>query len=521
MEDKMRRNLTLSEGEQLEILVDDCEVAEAKKQGNNCLIGKIWAGKRINRDGFVRVFKRIWRTDGEVAFKEVQPNVWMFEFSQEGDKQRVLAGRPWSFDRFIIALSEFDGSIPSSQWDFTTSPFWIQIHDMPLICMTKAIGSKIGESLGILEEVDIEGDKVEWGSVLRIRVVIDLQKPLERGRALTIAGKAHWVSFQYENLPVFCFNCGRIVHGNNGCPVQSSHVEEKQWGVWLRAGKMKQQGLGKGGWRPEMGNQNGHDSGRIPNGGSTQTGKESHGYGGNPTPPHQTNKERIMDDQLGTIGHSKPAGGGNFLSAKEGKAEIMGTKQGKTNSQAYGDELVMQEQAVHPKPARENNISSSYEETTELTGNNNGKLKVQAKVGELAQEKWTELVANSKRTHHGGPGPTTNGPNNWGSLSEGAINPGNKTHDNGLDGNGKKLMGQPSSLNNLKIWKKVVRIGEEETPPASSINTLLGKRKGETEINNNDEERHLKIRKWEDYLEEEVESENELAEAAEQPRLYP
>jgi hypothetical protein len=268
-----------------------------------------------------------------VIFKEVQPNVWMFEFSQEGDKQRVLAGRPWSFNRFIIALSEFDDSIPSSQWDFTTSPFWIQIHDMPPICMTKAIGSKIGESLGIMEEVDIEGDKVEWGSVLRIRVVIDLQKPLERGRALTIAGKAHWVSFQYENLPVFCFNCGRIVHGNNGCPVQSSHVEEKQWGVWLRAGKLKQQGLGKGGWRPEMGNQNGHDSGRNLNGGSTQTGKESHGYGGNPTPPHQINKERFMDDQLGTIGHSKPAGGGgNFLSAKEGRAEIMGAKQGKMNS---------------------------------------------------------------------------------------------------------------------------------------------------------------------------------------------
>jgi hypothetical protein len=51
---------------------------------------------------------------------------------------------------------------------------------MPLICMTKAIGSKIGESLGILEEVDIEGEGVEWGNVLRIRVITNLQKPLER-----------------------------------------------------------------------------------------------------------------------------------------------------------------------------------------------------------------------------------------------------------------------------------------------------------------------------------------------------
>jgi hypothetical protein len=41
-----------------------CEVAGAKKQGNNCLIGKIWAGKRVNKEGFISVFKRIWQTKG-------------------------------------------------------------------------------------------------------------------------------------------------------------------------------------------------------------------------------------------------------------------------------------------------------------------------------------------------------------------------------------------------------------------------------------------------------------------------
>ena len=85
----------------------------------------------------------------------------MFEFSQETDKMKVLKGRPWSFDRFLFALSNFDDSIPSSQWDFTSSPFWIQIHDLSLICMTKAIGSKIGHSLGILEDKDITGEGVE------------------------------------------------------------------------------------------------------------------------------------------------------------------------------------------------------------------------------------------------------------------------------------------------------------------------------------------------------------------------
>jgi hypothetical protein len=74
---------------------------------------------------------------------------------------KVLEGRPWSFDRFLLTLLDFDGSIPSSQWNFSTSPFWIQIHNLPLICMMKAIGSKIGHSLGVLEGVDITGVRVK------------------------------------------------------------------------------------------------------------------------------------------------------------------------------------------------------------------------------------------------------------------------------------------------------------------------------------------------------------------------
>jgi hypothetical protein len=245
----LKGSTTLSEGKQLEIDVEDCDVAKAEKQSSNCLIGKIWAGKRMNKEGFITVFKRIWQTKEEVIFKEIQPNVWMFEFKLEAYKVKVMEGRPWSFDRFILALSDFDGSIPSSQWNFTTSPFWIQIHDLPLICMTKTIGSKIGQSLGVLETVDIVREGVEWGSVMRIRVLIDIQKPLERGRSLTIAGKAHLVSFKYENLPVFCFNCGKIVHGENGCLARLRPDQKKEWGVWLRADKLIWQGPSRGAGR--------------------------------------------------------------------------------------------------------------------------------------------------------------------------------------------------------------------------------------------------------------------------------
>jgi hypothetical protein len=80
-------------------------------------------------------------------------------------------------------------------------------------------------------------------------VELELAKPLERGRALRLDGKSYWVSFKYEKLPMFCFECGRIGHGEKGCPIPrrqrlSSTEDMKQWGVGLRADDGRRRGVG-------------------------------------------------------------------------------------------------------------------------------------------------------------------------------------------------------------------------------------------------------------------------------------
>ncbi|CAL9002047.1 unnamed protein product [Prunus brigantina] len=58
---------------------------------------------------------------------------------------------------------------------------------------------------------------------MRIRVQIDITKPLWRGLRITFPGvSTDLVEFIYEKLPKFCFGCGRIGHILQDC----NHVPE-------------------------------------------------------------------------------------------------------------------------------------------------------------------------------------------------------------------------------------------------------------------------------------------------------
>ena len=65
--------------------------------------------------------------------------------------------------------------------------------------MTKKIGIVIGESIREVEEVDVEGRQIAWGCYLRVRVIIDLHKPLKRCSRIAIPGGSNVLAiFKYE-----------------------------------------------------------------------------------------------------------------------------------------------------------------------------------------------------------------------------------------------------------------------------------------------------------------------------------
>ena len=104
--------------------------------------------------------------------------------------------------------------------------------------MIEDIGKEIGSKIGNVLEVDKRAIQADQAKFLRIRVEMQLDKPLWRGRGYVKndEGGRIWVDFRYERLPIFCYICGILGHDEKHC--QASSLEQlsgRQYGEWLKA----------------------------------------------------------------------------------------------------------------------------------------------------------------------------------------------------------------------------------------------------------------------------------------------
>jgi hypothetical protein len=230
-------NLSLNEEEVLDVNIQPEAVEGLISRGKFCLVGKLLAERFVGKDVIKRQMIRGWRPEGRVTFKVLGENLFLLEFEKEWDKSRVLEGRPWLFEKDLFSVEDFDGLCSVSEIAFEQAEFWVRMSNLPLACMGKEVGFQIGATVGEVQEVDTDEEGVGWGKYLRVRMKIDLTKPLARGRTINLLGKKTVVNFQYEKLPRYCFDCGKIFHGREGCTYQGGGKKMdagKQYGTWLR-----------------------------------------------------------------------------------------------------------------------------------------------------------------------------------------------------------------------------------------------------------------------------------------------
>ncbi|KAL5813128.1 hypothetical protein ACOSQ3_028078 [Xanthoceras sorbifolium] len=118
-----------------------------------CLVGKVITNRQVNRDAFWGIIPKILRTTRDFDIKVLKENTFIFQFRNQLDRKRVLAGGPWSCDRGLLVLEEPSGAGHISQLRFNEAEFWVQVHNIPIVCMNREAGSFISRQIGVLREV--------------------------------------------------------------------------------------------------------------------------------------------------------------------------------------------------------------------------------------------------------------------------------------------------------------------------------------------------------------------------------
>ncbi|KAL5781979.1 hypothetical protein ACOSP7_007008 [Xanthoceras sorbifolium] len=155
-----------------------------------CLAGRLLATKQVNREAFRAIIPKIWRTTQEVEIEILRDNIFGFHFRNQMDRNRALVGGPWSFDGSLLILEE--------------------PYDM---------GRFLGKEIGPMREIDTGASSDCLGKYIRVRVVIDIKKPLQHFLKVNMggSGKAVVMLLWYERLKEYCFEYGFVGHSIREC----------------------------------------------------------------------------------------------------------------------------------------------------------------------------------------------------------------------------------------------------------------------------------------------------------------
>lgn len=236
--------------EDSDVVVQGVDGGEGAEDLSLCLIGRFLTDHPIRLQIMKDCMAGVWRPLGGITVREVETGLFSFQFYHQVDIQRVLKGGPWSFDKHLLILSTMQVGVLPNQLPLYAVPFWIQVHGFPPGFMSEAVGKSLSGCMGELLEYDVKNSQGSWCSFMRLRVLLDVRRPLlltkkiQREGGVTVV-----VSFKYVILGSFCYLCGLLGHTDDFCPMLltlSYDSGERGWEPELRV-----EARGKFQWRRE------------------------------------------------------------------------------------------------------------------------------------------------------------------------------------------------------------------------------------------------------------------------------
>lgn len=200
--------------------------------------GKLLSDRSVRAEVIEQALGWIWCPVRGTDCKELGDNFFLLTFGQAAGKRKALDEGPWMVSNELLVVAEFDGSKTLDEIVFAFIPIWVRVSNLPLGSMNAITARAIGDEMGefMETEADSEPNEIIAGRFLRVKVRLDIRKPLMRGVTISLGEDVddRWCPLSYEFLPEFCYCCGIIGHMDRVCPMNAGKKAVKAFGRELR-----------------------------------------------------------------------------------------------------------------------------------------------------------------------------------------------------------------------------------------------------------------------------------------------
>ena len=225
--------LYLTEEEATPLILDDVDDGARPTWA---IAGKVLHRNLLHIQTIANALRPAWGNPRGLVFRSAGENIFVAEFETQRDHDRVLEGSPWHVSKHAVILIEFKESMQPSELQFDKLRIWARVLNLPFNLRSDTRGKAVAR------QIDTNASAVQFdpvGGFLRARVTIDVRKPLRRWILIDSARrkKVDMYDLQYEQLPYFCFSCGRLGHSDLYYPTPGSRDENGNlpFGPSLRA----------------------------------------------------------------------------------------------------------------------------------------------------------------------------------------------------------------------------------------------------------------------------------------------
>ncbi|KAL4340688.1 hypothetical protein GQ457_08G033290 [Hibiscus cannabinus] len=244
-------NLQFTEAETESVVLETpCEAGDSVLW----LVGSVISSKAVDGDSVCRIFRYVWKSKNITEILELRPNFFLIKPVDATAKDMILKRRPWVVHEDLFSIEAYNPEWGAVDFDFMNMVIWVRVYQLPLRAMNCTMGLQLGGTIGRAIGVDHRVEGGNLGEFLRIRVSIDITKPLRRCILLGNGQgkKPSPCPLKYERLPRFCYHCGLLGHDLAACLAKPPDLDIRklQYGSWLRvstqkpaAGSRRRQGI--------------------------------------------------------------------------------------------------------------------------------------------------------------------------------------------------------------------------------------------------------------------------------------